>query len=387
MNTVRKAFGISFIFLLPLLAGTSDIVVRYKLSLAFPQLKFEMPVELAGSNDDSDRIFVVEQKGRIVVFPNSPTTSKKAVFLDIVRKVDSGGEKGLLGFALHPDFKNNGYFFVNYTRSAPLETVISRFKVLTSTPQVADADSEEIFLTYKQPYSNHNGGKIAFGNDGYLYISAGDGGSGGDPRNNGQDKKSLLGKILRIDVNQPAGKSKYSIPSDNPFKNNKEGYREEIYAYGLRNVWRFNFDAETDRLWAGDVGQNQLEEIDLIENGGNYGWRIMEAQECFRSKNCDKDNLILPVWSYRQGIETGKSITGGYVCYDKNLPELKGKYIYGDFVSGNIWALTFSEKRPVKNELIATLRDGLSSFGEDKHRNLYVLAYSSGQVYRLDHHE
>jgi glucose/arabinose dehydrogenase len=238
-------------------------------------------------------------------------------------------------------------------------------------------------LTYKQPFSNHNGGKIAFGNDGYLYISAGDGGSGGDPRNNGQDRKSLLGKILRIDVDKPSGKSKYSIPPDNPFKNSNEAFRGEIYAYGLRNVWRFNFDNDTGMLWAGDVGQNELEEIDIIENGGNYGWRIMEGQDCFRSANCDQDNLLLPVWSYRQGSETGRSITGGYVCRDGTLPTLRGKYIYGDFVSGKIWALTYVGNRAVKNELVSTLGDGLSSFGEDKQKSLYVLAYGSGQVYRL----
>lgn len=356
----------------------------HKLQLAFPSLEFEMPVELTGSNDDTDRIFVVEQKGRIAVFPNRPEVKNKSVFLDIVRQVDSGGEKGLLGLAFHPNFKSNGYFYVNYTRSSPLETVISRFTVSASHPQVADPGSEMILLTYKQPFSNHNGGKIAFGSDGYLYISAGDGGSGGDPRNNGQDRKTLLGKILRIDVDKPAGKNNYSIPSDNPFKNNQSGYREEIYAYGLRNVWRFAFDDETGMLWAGDVGQNELEEIDIIEKGGNYGWRIMEAEDCFRTSNCDKDNLILPIWSYRQGSTTGRSVTGGYVCRDKKLPELLGKYIYGDFVSGHIWALTYSGKRPVKNDLIATLSDGLSSFGEDKNKNLYVLAYGSGKVYKLE---
>lgn len=376
--------GVITIYLLFLTASTSDeAMMRHRLVLAFPALTFEMPVELTGSNDDTDRIFVVEQKGRIIVFPNRSNSAQKSIFLDIVRKVDSGGEKGLLGFALHPDYKSNGYFFVNYTRSNPLTSVISRFSVNESNAEMADAESEEILLTYKQPFSNHNGGKIAFGNDGYLYISAGDGGSGGDPRNNGQDRKSLLGKMLRIDVNKTSGKLKYSIPPDNPFKNSKEGFREEIYAYGLRNVWRFNFDNQTRMLWAGDVGQNELEEIDIIENGGNYGWRIMEGQDCFRSSNCDQDNLLLPVWSYRQGSETGRSITGGYVCRDRNLQALRGKYIYGDFVSGKIWALTYAGKRAVKNELVSTLSDGLSSFGEDKQKNLYVLAYGSGQVYKF----
>jgi len=355
----------------------------YKLSPAFPSIVFDMPVELTSPNDQTDRIFVVEQKGRIMGFSNKPGVKTASVFLDIIKKVDSGGEKGLLGLAFHPGFKSNGYFYVNYTRSSPLETVISRFKVSSSNPQAADPSTEEILLRYAQPYSNHNGGKIAFGKDGYLYISAGDGGSGGDPQNNGQDRKAFLGKILRIDVDKPMGNKKYGIPPDNPFKNNKSGYQEEIYAYGLRNVWRFNFDYETGQLWAGDVGQNEFEEIDIIENGGNYGWRIMEADVCFKNRNCDKENLILPVWRYRQGSSTGKSVTGGYVCRDKTLPGLQGKYVYGDYVSGNIWALTYSGKQAVKNVLLATLSDGLSSFGEDSEQNLYVLAYSSGKIYKL----
>jgi glucose/arabinose dehydrogenase len=381
---MKQLAGVIAISLIFLTAPSNDVALtNYKLMLAFPALRFELPVELTGSNDHTDRIFVVEQKGRIIVFPNKSNSTQTSVFLDIIRKVDSGGEKGLLGFALHPDYKSNGYFFVNYTRSSPLQSVISRFRVSELNAQIADADSEEILLTYDQPFSNHNGGKIAFGRDGYLYISTGDGGSGGDPRNNGQDRKSLLGKILRIDVNKASGKSKYSIPPDNPFKNSNEGFREEIYAYGLRNVWRFNFDNETGMLWAGDVGQNELEEIDIIENGGNYGWKIMEGQDCFRSRNCDPDNFLLPVWSYRQGSETGRSITGGYVCRDRNLPALSGKYIYGDFVSGRIWALTYAAKRAVKNELVSTLSDGLSSFGQDKQKNLYVLAYGSGHVYKF----
>lgn len=355
----------------------------YNLSPAFPALQFEMPVELTSPKNDPDRIFVVEQKGKIIVFPNNDGVAKSTTFLDITRKVDSGGEKGLLGLAFHPDYKNNGYFFVNYTRSSPLETVIARFRVSKSNPQLADAGSEEILLRYSQPYSNHNGGKIAFGNDGYLYISAGDGGSGGDPQNNGQDRKAWLGKIHRIDVDKPSGNKLYGIPADNPFKNNKEGFREEIFAYGLRNAWRFSFDQETGILWAGDVGQNQIEEVDIVEKGGNYGWRVMEAAECFKSRNCDKENLILPIWSYPQGSNTGKSVTGGYVSRDKNLPGLIGKYIYGDFVSGNIWALTYAGKRAVKNELLAKLDDGLSSFGEDGRKNWYVLAYGTGKIYRL----
>ncbi len=363
--------------------STSDASGKYTLSLAFPDIEFEQPVELTSPLDNTDRIFVLAQKGIIDVLPNKPDVKKAAVFLDITNKVESGGEKGLLGLAFHPDYKNNGFFYVNYTRGRPLETVISRFKVSAADPSVADPASEKILLRYRQPYDNHNGGKIAFGNDGFLYIAAGDGGSGGDPGNRAQNRKELLGKILRIDVNKQGGNLPYSIPADNPFKENKDGFREEIYAYGMRNPWRFSFDRRTGALWAGDVGQNKIEEVDVIEKGGNYGWHIMEADECFESDNCDKKGLIEPVWSYHQGSETGHSVTGGYVCRDKNLPGLDGKYIFGDFVSGNIWALSYSGKKAVKNELIAKLSDGLSSFGEDSKSNLYVLAYGAGKIYKI----
>lgn len=356
---------------------------KYNLAVAFPALQFEQPVELTSPKDNTGRIFVIAQKGVIHVFPNNPEVKKTTVFLDISNQVESGGEKGLLGLAFHPDYKSNGYFYVNYTSGDPLETVISRFKVSSSNPDMADPKSEVVLLRYRQPYDNHNGGKVAFGNDGFLYIAVGDGGSGGDPGNRGQNRKELLGKILRIDVNKASGNYKYSIPSDNPFAGNKEGFREEIYAYGMRNPWRFNFDHQTGLLWAGDVGQNKIEEIDIIEKGGNYGWRVMEANECFKSDDCDTNGLKSPVWSYEQGSETGHSVTGGYVCRDKNLPDLNGKYIFGDFVSGNIWALTYANKKAIKNELVTKLSDGLSSFGEDSNNNLYVLAYGAGKIYKI----
>ncbi len=188
---------------------------------------------------------------------------------------------------------------------------------------------------------------------------------------------------MRIDINNPSANKKYGIPADNPFAKSNEGYREEIYAYGMRNPWRMNFDNQTGMLWAGDVGQNKLEEIDIIDKGGNYGWRLMEAEDCFKSENCNTQGLINPITSYKQGSKTGNSVTGGYVCRDKNLPALNGKYIYGDFVSGNIWALTYSGKKAVNNELIAKLSGGLSSFGEDSKHNLFVLAYGPGKVYKL----
>jgi glucose/arabinose dehydrogenase len=363
--------------------GNSPAAGDYKLELAFPQLDFDMPVELVSPDDGTDRLFLVAQRGVIHVFANKPDVKAADVFLDISSKVRSGGEMGLLGLAFHPDYKNNGYFYVNYTKPNPLETIVSRFKVSDTDPQKADPQSEQILVRFEQPYSNHNGGKVAFGNDGYLYISAGDGGSGGDPGNRAQNKKEFLGKILRIDVNKADAGMNYSIPADNPYANNQQGFRKEIFAYGLRNVWRFNFDRQTGLLWAGDVGQNKIEEIDIIEKGGNYGWKIMEANECYGPQNCDQTGLVLPVWSYEQGSSTGRSVTGGYVSRDKDLPALNGKYVYGDYVTGNIWALTFSDKKAVKNELIATIDGGLSSFGEDSKSNLYVLSYGPGKIYKL----
>ncbi|MDQ4140045.1 MAG: PQQ-dependent sugar dehydrogenase, partial [Bacteroidota bacterium] len=237
--------------------------------------------------------------------------------------------------------------------------------------------------TYAQPYSNHNGGKLAFGNDGYLYISSGDGGSGGDPHNYAQNRKELLGKILRIDVNSPSGYLPYSIPADNPYKGNTEGFREEIYAYGLRNPWRFSFDRTTGTLWAGDVGQGNVEEISIIKNGGNYGWKIREGNTCFGAANCDLTGLEEPIWTYPLNAENGRSVTGGFVCRDKNLTGLEGKYIYGDYVSGNIWALTFNNNTAVKNELITKVADGISSFGEDSQQQLYVVGHATGKIYKF----
>ncbi|RDC65943.1 PQQ-dependent sugar dehydrogenase [Adhaeribacter pallidiroseus] len=355
----------------------------YTLTEAFSTLKFDKPVELTSPTDGTNRIFVVSQTGKIHVFPNDATAATAPVYLDISSKVTSGGELGLLGLAFHPDYKTNGYFYVNYTRGNPLETVISRFKVSSSDPNVADPGSEQVLLTYQQPFSNHNGGKLAFGNDGYLYIASGDGGSGGDPQNYAQNRTQLLGKIIRIDVNSTTGNLPYAIPADNPYRNNNQGFREEIYAYGLRNPWRFSFDRKTGTLWAGDVGQGNVEEISIIKNGGNYGWKIREGNTCFGAANCDVTGLEEPVWTYPLNNENGRSVTGGYVCHDKNLIGLADKYIYGDYVSGNVWALTVNGNQMVKNELITKLPDNISSFGEDSQQGLYVLGYGTGKIFKF----
>jgi glucose/arabinose dehydrogenase len=376
--------------LLPLLAiliscapqnkKTNDIYVE-----AFPYLTFEFPVDIQSPKDGTNRIFVLSQPGVIYVFDNNSNTKEKKTFLDIREKVLYGGEMGLLGLAFHPNYKENGYFYLDYTTDNPRRTVISRFQVSNTDPSAADPLSEKVILEVEQPYENHNGGQISFGPDGYLYISLGDGGSGGDPLNAGQDLKNLLGKLLRINVDNRVGELNYSIPEDNPFKENTSGFKEEIYAYGLRNVWRFSFDKQ-NRLWAADVGQNKWEEINLIERGKNYGWRIMEAKHCYIPEtDCDTTGLVLPIWEYGHDDMGGFSITGGFVYEGNSAPILKGKYIYADYVSGRIWQLEFVNNL-ISNKLLIDTDYAIATFGVDESNELYFATYDpNGKLFVLKH--
>lgn len=350
---------------------------------AFPNLTFELPVDVQSPKDGTNRIFVLSQPGKIYVFENDPVITEKKVFLDLSSKVLYGGEMGLLGLAFHPNYKENGFFYLDYTTDSPRRTVISRFQVSNGDPYTADPSSEEVILEVEQPYENHNGGQISFGPDGSLYISLGDGGSGGDPLNAGQDLKNLLGKLLRIDVDHKANDKNYSIPTDNPFFGNSEGYKEEIFAFGLRNVWRFSFD-EQNRLWAADVGQNKWEEINLIEKGKNYGWRIMEAKHCYKPETgCDTTGLVLPIWEYGHNDMGGFSITGGFVYEGDSAPALKGKYIYADYVSGRIWRLEFVNNL-ISNKLLIDTDLMISTFGIDENKELYFADYKDkGKIYRF----
>jgi glucose/arabinose dehydrogenase len=348
---------------------------------AFPALTFEQPVDLQQAPGDSSRFFVVEKDGAIKVFDNSASVKTSATYLDIKRKVTSGGERGMLGLAFHPDFKINGYFFVNYTAGSPLKTVIARYKAASATSAQADAQSETILFTFSQPYDNHNGGGLQFGKDGFLYIATGDGGSGGDPQNNAQNRKSYLGKILRVDVNT-TGKVNYGIPADNPYATSTDGFLPEIYAYGLRNPWRIAFDKETGRLFAGDVGQNEREEIDIITKGGNYGWRVKEGVDCYNSANCDQAGLIEPIHDYVQS-NGDRSITGGYVYRGTSVKSLVGKYIYGDYVSGRIWALELDGDKKKSNSLLMENKGSISSFGQDMSGEVYYLNLGNGKIMKL----
>ncbi len=352
-----------------------------ELNVAFPNLSFSRPVDLQSPRDGSDHLFVVEQAGVIRVFENRPDVGDAPVFLDIRDRVrDSGNEEGLLGLAFHPDYGRTGTFYVDYTASNPRRTVIARYRVDLSDPLRALKDSEEVVLEVAQPYGNHNGGQIVFGPDGYLYVTLGDGGSGGDPENNGQDPTTLLGSILRIDVDAAEDGLGYGIPPDNPFVGNTEGRREEIFAYGLRNPWRISFDAETDHLWAADVGQNAYEEIDIIESGLNYGWNVMEGFHCYQpSSGCDREGLVEPVAEYDHS--EGSSVTGGFVYRGENIPPLVGKYTYADFVSGRIWTLDYDGTTANVSELFDTSLS-ISSFGVDQDDELYLLAFD-GKIYRF----
>ena len=337
---------------------------------AYPGLSFDRPVALIFPNDRSGRGFVVEQPGQIKLLKSDGDVAR---FLDIRDRVnDRGNEEGLLGLAFDPDFASNGFFYVYYSASGPKRSVISRFSV-PEDDSAADANSEKVILEVEQPYANHNGGQIVFGPDGYLYVGLGDGGSAGDPKGHGQNTGTLLGTILRLDAT-----GSYTIPSDNPFVG-VEGARPEIWAYGLRNPWRFSFDSETGDLWAADVGQNALEEVDLIEPGVNYGWNIMEGDECY-SRSCDTRGLEMPIAVY--GRDDGCSITGGYVYRGNRLPSLYGAYVYGDYCSGKIWALRYDGSRVTESIQIVDTKLRISSFAEDTEGELYILDLE-GEIYRF----
>ncbi len=332
-------------------------------------------------DDSSGLIFVTEQRGVIHAFAAGQPQEGSHVFLDITDRVNRGGnEEGLLGLAFDPDDRENGHFYVYYSAANPRRSVLSRFSLDQRNPGIADPQSEVIIMEVAQPYSNHNGGQIAFGPDGHLYIGLGDGGSAGDPQGNGQNLGTLLGKILRIDVSGLSVAGDYKIPADNPFVDTPAA-RAEIWAFGLRNPWRFSFDLDTGLLWTGDVGQNVWEEIDIITKGANYGWNIMEGSHCYSpSSGCDQSGLTLPVVEYDHS--QGCSVTGGYVYRGEKVPSLHGYYVYSDYCSGKIWALGHDGNVVTQNALISESGLSITSFGEDLAGNLYILSREGG-IYTL----
>ncbi len=340
----------------------------------------EPSTAVVNAGDGSGRLFLTEQTGRIRILEDAQLLPEP--FLNLSSSLSAGGEQGLLGLAFHPQYADNGRLFVNYT-DLQGNTVVAEYHV-SDDPNVADPGSARVLLTIEQPYSNHNGGNLVFGPDGYLYIGTGDGGSGGDPEGNGQDLGALLGKMLRIDVDTG---DPYGVPADNPFVDTT-GAQPEIWAYGLRNPWRYSFDRATGDLWIADVGQNSFEEVNRQPadslGGENYGWNTMEASSCYSDEgalsDCDTSGLVLPVTEY--GRDEGTSVTGGYVYRGEAIPELVGSYVFGDFGSGAIWHVVPGDTGGyTRNTLLET---GLSivAFGEDEAGELYMVDYS-GTVHRF----
>ena len=353
---------------------------------AFPELTLPLMVRLADPNDGTDRLFVALQEGRIESFSNNAEVTSSTTFLDIRGKVDTEPfEMGLLGLEFDPAYRENGHFYVYYTTSPPRRSMVSRFTVSPDDPNRADPDSEVIILEVAQPGRNHNGGQLLFGPDGYLYISLGDGGDG-DPQLNSQKRANLLGSILRIDVSELDTAGAYSVPADNPFVGLDPSVREEIWAYGFRNPWRFTFDRATGDMWVGDAGQDDFEEVDIVKPGKNYGWNLLEGFHCYQAVRCNRDQLEPPVIEYTH--REGAAIIGGYVYRGSNLPSLMGAYVYGDVSSGKIWGLRYDGVRVTEHLEIANVGRGVSAFGEDRSGELYILTFDSyenrqGRIYRL----
>ena len=373
------------LFLLLVCIGSSSVKAQYVLQDAYPSLTFANITDAALAPDAANRLFVVTQRGRIYVvnLATNPPTSK--LFLDISGRVSpSGSETGLLGLTFHPSYATNGYFFVDFTNTpaSTLTSYVVRYQVSPTNPDSALASSEQIFLTQAQPYSNHNGGKVEFGPDGYLYIGFGDGGSGGDPQGNGQNRTTWLGKLLRIDVNTASGGNQYSIPPTNPYFGST-AYKQEIFCYGMRNPWKFSFDLPTGRLWCADVGQSAREEVDIIVGGGNYGWNVMEGNICYSpSSGCDTSGKIRPIQDY--GRSDCSSITGGYVVRSSpQLPQLEGQYVFGDYGTRKVFAINYNGSTATST-LLLTASAGLSSWAVDKSKNLYACTYgASGKLMKL----
>ena len=338
---------------------------------------FQQPLAATNAGDGSNRLFITEQGGKIVIFQAGKVLEQP--FLDISSLTAAGGERGLLSVAFDPKFKSSGRLFINYT-DRDGNTTIARYTVSSANKNVVDPKSGVVLLKIEQPYANHNGGQLEFGPDGMLYVGMGDGGSGGDPQNRAQNTGTLLGKMLRLDVSGDGAVA----PKNNPLVG-QNGAKSEIWAYGLRNPWRFSFDRKTGDLWIADVGQNKLEEIDFqaasSKGGENYGWRLKEANSCFNPPNgCEKLKVVDPVYQYDHS--KGVSVTGGYVYRGLSVPELEGKYVFGDFGSGVIWTTTKDSSGKFSTKELIDTDYAISAFGEDEAGELYLVGYE-GTLYKF----
>lgn len=364
----------------------NTVPLKVKVVRAFDHFQVARPINILHANDGSGKLYIGSQLGQIQVLSSTTSKEEPTDFLDISDRVtykDKENEEGLLGLVFHPQFKTNGQLFACYNSSTePHMIFVSRFHRSKKDPSVMDKDSEEVILKIKKPFWNHNGGTILFGPDNYLYLAMGDGGMGFDPLLSAQDPTTILGKILRIDVDHRSPGRAYAIPADNPFVN-VPGARPEIYALGLRNVWRMSFDKKTGALIAADVGQDLWEEINIITRGGNYGWSIREATHPFVNEKFQSPitKISDPVWEYPHNEEWGKSITGGSVYYGKNVPELQGYYVYGDYVSGKLWALKWDPKTMTATENRPIAWDAhlpIVTFGEDEQGEIFFSTTTSG---------
>jgi glucose/arabinose dehydrogenase len=381
IRRARRTAAMSFVAAALMVMTVAPGTVFGAVSLSSVATGLSKPVFVTNAGDGSNRLFIVEQTGKIKIVDGGVLLAQP--FIDLSASIATGGERGLLGLAFHPDYATNGKFYVNFTRGNG-DTVINEYQRSISNPNIANRSSARRIMTIGQPYSNHNGGMLAFGSDGFLYIGMGDGGGAGDPGNRAQNLNSLLGKMLRIDINGTSSGRAYRIPATNPWVG-KPGL-DEIWSRGLRNPWRFSFDRVNGTLWIGDVGQSRLEELDRgtpaqnFGRGANYGWRVLEGTECYNRSTCSRTAKTPPVLQYSHA-GGACAVTGGYAYHGTASPRLVGKYVFADFCNGRIYTVQAGASKLAKSLLIDTNKM-ISSFGEDEQGELYVV-HLGGTVFRL----